>query len=162
MNQKPLRYKLCKGLTPLLMATYVEKKMTLEQIASVYGVSKQRIHQILTKYKGSHPELFPEKKLDKSEVQRRIEEGESITSIAKSADMSHGIVSTFMRKNGIEKKTLKDRLSEDKLRELVCQGKTDKEIGDIYRAKELTIQALRYEYGIVKRIRKSKKGGEIN
>ena len=146
---------------PKVMAELVNlpKCMTLSEIGSIYGVSRQRVHQVLQEYKEEHPELFikitdPAKK----EIEKLLEKNMPLKKIAEHFNISINKLKKLMNKYGLKKVFIKEKLDKETLYSLfIEEEKSDSEIAKLYNCSKNTVMKLRYNHGITSDMRPSLK-----
>lgn len=136
-------------LTPSLFRDKLQQGYSVEEI--VKGIcSRSRGYQILYEYQKKYPDWFPKrKKLDPKEV-KDILENHTLTDTARYFGISVNTLKAWMKKWGLEKPTLKERLTPAILQQLI-ESYSDQQIANIYRCSIHTVRKLRYEYGLHRR-----------
>lgn len=139
---------------------YVRKKLSLQEIGDIYGVSRQRIHQIKKHLESIHGKIQRKNTLDSFTLKKLLDSGISVKDIA---DMHHLKISKVNRlirkceeeyKLGLSpikvvRKKSKDILTKGLLYQLYVNEKlTDKEIASKYHVSPTTVWLLRKEYQI--------------
>lgn len=125
-------------------------KMSLNDIGKKYGVSRQRVHQVLQEYKEQFPELFVGNvEPTKEEIKEKLDKNYSLSDIAKDFEISTGHLKKKMDEYGLKKQFIKDVLTKEILIELyVNKEKSDDEIANMYNCSANTVMKLRYNHNI--------------
>lgn len=145
-------------LSPREMAAMVNppNRTPLSKIALKYNVSRQRVHQVLQEYRKVKPELFKNiEKPTREQIKKKIEKNEALIDIAKHLNITLGQLRKLMDEYEIEKKTIKDTLTKERLFSLfVIKRKSDSEIAGLYNCSPNTVKTLRYRHRILLKNRK--------
>jgi DNA-binding CsgD family transcriptional regulator len=87
------------AMTKEEVVKYRAEGMTLAAIGKIFGVSRQRVFQVLTKTERVKKELF-----DKKQIEQMLAEGKSLAEISKELGTSYGKLQHFTSKRGIRLK----------------------------------------------------------
>ena len=158
-----------------LQQMYIDKEMSMYEIAKSIGVSYYAVFYMMKKY-GIESRTISESKmigihmLSKEELQIMYHD-KKMTSheIAKSIGVSYVTINNWMKKYGIESRTISESmlrntqiLSKEELQQMYWNEEmTQKEIGESVGVSRSTIDNWMKKYGIESRI-KSKRGGWID
>jgi|LSQX01.2.fsa_nt_gb uncharacterized protein YjcR len=149
-----------KKISPEKMAEMVNppNSMPLSKIGSMYNVSRQRVHQVLKEYRQLEPNLFIKPKdPSKEEIQDLLDKNISLTAIANQFNVSVNKIRKLMEKYSLKRINIKDKLNKEILySHFVLEGKTDKEIAELYNCSRNTVMKLRYANGIKRDMRELK------
>lgn len=140
--------KLKQELTPQILADLINppESKSLQVIGEMFGVSRQRVHQILNGYKKEHPHLFVKKALP-SALEMTV--ATSLSELSRQYGVSVNRIKSLMKKASIEREPLTQKISEETLRHLYVQMEWgDKEIAELFGCSQHTVMKLRYGYGI--------------
>lgn len=150
-----------KKLTPdTLIKLHVRENLSLSKIGEMYGVSRQRIHQLKKEYEKKHGKITRKVVLDVLTLKHYLEQGWTAKRIAEYFDMSPSKISRLIRKYKeeyelgaspikIKRKKADDLISKDDLIHLYNNKLlTDKEIADIYQISASSVNLLRNKYNI--------------
>lgn len=139
---------------------YVRQKLSLQAIGELYGVSRQRIHQIKKQFETKHGKIQRKPQLDSFTLKRKLEEGRSVQEIASEHQMTSSKVNRLIRQYEnaynaglspvkIQRKKARDILPKSLLHQLyIVELKNDKEIAERYHLSPATVWMLRKEYEI--------------
>lgn len=152
---------------------YVRQNLSLQEIGDIFGVSRQRIHQIKKDLESIHGKIQRKNTLDSFTLKKLLDSGMSVKAIA---DMHHLKISKVNRlirkceedyKMGLSpikvvRKKSKDILTKGLLHQLyVIEKLTDKEIATRHHVSPTTVWLLRKKYEIesyyTKSLRRSKR-----
>lgn len=126
------------------------KTQNLSQIAKKYGVSKQYITQLHTKYQASYPDLFPKKTISKKELEKALKT-QTIASVCNQTGLSYYTVRKLIRQYGLRKDTATARFDEkDIRRKYLDLWWSDAEIAETYGCSVSLVKKFRYNRGILK------------
>lgn len=143
-----------------LIELHVRQNLTLSQIGKLYGISRQRVHQIKKDVEKTYGKITRRMFIDVFSLKHYLEQGWSAKEIALHYDMKPSKVARLIRKykeeyeSGvsnikISRKKIKDLISKAELYDLyVNQLYTDAEIAEKCSVSPSTINALRKDYGI--------------
>lgn len=148
---------------------YIRKNMSLSKIGKIYGISRQRVHQIKQELEKKHGKITRRISIDPITLKHYLEQGWNASEIAKHFNMTPSKISRLIRQYqnqyeagelniAIKRKKAQDILTKKELSSLYTeQLYTDKEIGEKYQLSSSTVSSLRKEYGIrtihIKKIR---------
>lgn len=138
-------------LMPQELRRLLDRNLSLSKIAQMYGVTRQRMHQVYCEYKELYPELFSEAKSlpSKEEIEGYLARNMPLSKIAQSFGISQSRLRKLMQKYSLKKELIKDRLTADELKRLYVESEmSDGEIAAMYGCSKNTVMKLRYTYGI--------------
>ena len=137
------------SLTPIQLKTLLESE-NLITIARKYGVSKQYISQLYSKYKAQYPEMFAEEPITAQWLRKQLE-SRTILEICNNTGKSYHQIKKLMAEYGIEKPTATANFDKEYIREqYVTLCKSDKELAKHYGCSVSLIKKFRYEHSILK------------
>lgn len=153
----PIREKLT---AEVLIRLHTQENLSLSKIGELYGVSRQRVHQLKKEYEKKHGRVTRRSFIDVITLKHYLDQGWSAKQIAERFNMKSSKVSRMIREYkkqyemgrsiiNIKRKKAEDLLQRKDLYELyVNQLLTDKEIGERYQMSASTVGMLRKEYNI--------------
>lgn len=149
------------NLTPeTLIELHVRENMSLTEIGEMYGVSRQRVHQLKKEYEKQHGKITRRVVIDVLTLKHYLEQGWTAKRIAEHLDLKPSKISRLIRKykedynSGISKVKIKRKKSDDiipksELTELYLNKLyTDREIADMYQVSPSSVNLLRKKYNI--------------
>lgn len=143
-----------------LIELHVRQNLSLTEIGAIYGVSRQRVHQLKKEYEAKHGKINRRLFIDVFSLKHFLEQGWSATEIALHYEMKPSKVARLIRKykeeyeSGashikINRKQIKDLISKSELYDLYAnQLYTDREIAEKFSVSASAINALRKAYKI--------------
>lgn len=150
-----------KQLTPeIFVNLYVKKQMSLTKIGNMFGVSRQRVHQLKKEYEKKHGKMEKEITIDVITLKHYLDQGWTAKQIAERFELKPSKVTRLIRnyrekfnkgyvKLVLKRKTAEDLISKNELESLyVKELLTDEEIGKKYQLSPSTIGMLRKRYNI--------------
>lgn len=144
----------------ILIQLHVRENMSLSKIGEIYGVSRQRVHQLKKEYEKKHGKITRKVSIDVLTLKHYLDQGWTSKRIADHFEMSPSKISRLIRKYReeyelgashvkISKKKTEDIISELELRNLyTIKLLTDKEIAEIYQVSPSSVNLLRNKYKI--------------
>lgn len=139
---------------------YVLKNYSLQKIGELYGVSRQRVHQIKKQLESKHGKIRRKHAIDSFTLKEMLDNGLSFQEIAKNCGSSVSKISRLVRKYEedyrrgispvkIKRRKIKDILAKELLYKLYAiELKNDKEIAQMYGVSQTSVWLLRKEYDI--------------
>lgn len=150
-----------KKLTPdKLIELHVRQNLSLSEIGNMFGISRQRVHQLKREYERTHGKINRRFFIDVLTLKHYLDLGWSVKQISNHFDMTTSKISRLIRKYQdeydygvsnieIRKKKANDIISKGRLHELyVDKLYTEKEIADEFQVSPSTINILRKQYKI--------------
>jgi predicted DNA-binding protein YlxM (UPF0122 family) len=150
-----------KQLTPKkLIELHIRENLSLSEIGELYGVSRQRIHQLKKEYEKEQGKITRRVVIDALTLKHYLEQGWTAKRIAEHLELRPSKVSRMIRKYkeeyeagyspiNIHRKKADDIVTKEELYHLyIHQLYTDKEIAEKFQVSPSTINLLRKKYGI--------------
>lgn len=143
-----------------LIELHVRQNLSLSKIGEMYGISRQRVHQLKKEYEKSAGKINRRLFIDVITLKHFLEKGWTAKEIAKHYEMKPSKISRLIRKYKeeyemgasnikINRKTAKDLISKSVLYDLYIHKLfTDEQIAKEFHVSPSTINLLRKEYGI--------------
>jgi len=149
------------NLTPeTLIELHVRENMSLSEIGEMYGVSRQRVHQLKKEYEKQHGKITRRVVIDVLTLKHYLDQGWTAKRIAEHLDLRASKISRLIRKykdeyeNGVSKVKIKRKKSDDIIPKndlidlYLNKLHTDREIADMFQVSASSVNLLRKKYNI--------------
>lgn len=150
-----------------LIELHVRQKLSLAKIGKMYGITRQRVHQLKKEYEKSVGKIHRHSFVDVLTLRDYLDKGYTVKDIAEELELTTSKVSRLIRQHqeayelgmsniNIKRKSKKDLINKALLYELyVHQLWTDEDVAKKYNISASTVNILRKEYGIATNNNKS-------
>ena len=149
LKEKISHEELAKYLNPPNPSSY-------QDLGNKYNVSRQRIHQLYQEYSQEKPSLFQQNSMPtKEELQPKLDQGNTLQEVADNFHISLSTLIRLMKKYGLKKKFLKEKMHRRVLHRLYVEKEwSDDAIADYFGCSVNTVMKARYENKVYASMRK--------
>jgi predicted DNA-binding protein YlxM (UPF0122 family) len=143
-----------------LIRLHIQDNLSLTKIGEMYGISRQRVHQLKKEYERKHGTITRSVNIDVLTLKHYLDQGWTAKQVAERFDMKASKVTRLIRKYKaeydegitfikIKRKVSKDIISKKELEEYyLVKLYTDQEIAEMFQVSASTVGMLRKSYGI--------------